>query len=431
MKRIAVIGAGIGGMSAAFDFVNSGDQVVIFEASDAPGGLAAGFRKPDWKWSVEKYYHHWFTSDRYMFGLLHDLGMESKVVVKRPITVMYHKGKFFPFDSIPAAILYPGLGWGINKIRFGLVGLYLRLTSNWKPMERTTVDSWMRKWAGNKVYSEMWEPMVNGKFGERYAKQVNMAWMWARLHSRTTQLATYEGGFQAFSDEFAARLTSMGVEIRYNTPVNHIQSNENGVTLTTGRGEEPFDQVLVTTSPALMARMAPDLPESYLKGLLDLKSMGAVVLVVSLKHQLSREGYYWYNLPKTEGYPFLAMVEHTNFVSSEHFGGEHILYCGDYLELDHEYFKLSQEELVERFTPSFKSINPDYDPSWINQTWLFKTNYAQPIPMVNHSKNIPAIQTPLKGVFFASMSQVYPWDRGTNFAVEIARRAARQMIQSR
>jgi len=431
MKRIAVIGAGIGGMSAAFDFVNSGDQVVIFEASDAPGGLAAGFRKPDWKWSVEKYYHHWFTSDRYMFGLLHDLGMESKVVVKRPITVMYHKGKFFPFDSIPAAILYPGLGWGINKIRFGLVGLYLRLTSNWKPMERTTVDSWMRKWAGNKVYSEMWEPMVIGKFGERYAKQVNMAWMWARLHSRTTQLATYEGGFQAFSDEFAARLTSMGVEIRYNTPVNHIQSSENGVTLTTGRGEEPFDQVLVTTSPALMARMAPDLPESYLKGLLDLKSMGAVVLVVSLKHQLSREGYYWYNLPKTEGYPFLAMVEHTNFVSSEHFGGEHILYCGDYLELDHEYFKLSQEELVERFTPSFKSINPDYDPSWINQTWLFKTNYAQPIPLVNHSKNIPAIQTPLKGVFFASMSQVYPWDRGTNFAVEIARRAARQMIQSR
>jgi len=52
-----------------------------------------------------------------MFGLLHDLGMESKVVVKRPITVMYHKGKFYPFDSIPAAILYPGLGWGINKIR--------------------------------------------------------------------------------------------------------------------------------------------------------------------------------------------------------------------------------------------------------------------------------------------------------------------------
>jgi hypothetical protein len=32
-------------------------------------------------------------------------------------------------------------------------------------------------------------------------------------------------------------------------------------------------------------------------------------------------------------------------------------------------------------------------------------------------------------LFFASMSQVYPWDRGTNFAVEIGRRAARMMIR--
>ena len=159
--------------------------------------------------------------------------------------------------------------------------------------------------------------------------------------------------------------------------------------------------------------------------------MGAVILIVSLKHQLSPEGYYWYNLPKSEGYPFLALVEHTNFVSSDDFGGEHLIYCGDYLETDHEYFKLTQEQLVERFEPSFKRINPNFDPSWINQTWLFKTNYAQPIPFINHSKNIPSIQTPLPGVFYASMSQVYPWDRGTNFAVEIARRAAAQMIQAR
>jgi len=27
------------------------------------------------------------------------------------------------------------------------------------------------------------------------------------------------------------------------------------------------------------------------------------------------------------------------------------------------------------------------------------------------------------------MSQVYPWDRGTNFAVEMGRRVAREMMQ--
>ena len=133
-------------------------------------------------------------------------------------------------------------------------------------MEKTTVEAWMRKWAGDKVYREMWEPMVIGKFGERYARQVNMAWMWARMHARTTQLATYEGGFQQFAEDVAAKLSSMGVEIRYNTPVNKIASDSNGIVITTPAGEEHFDQALVTSSPALLAKMAPDLPENYLQG---------------------------------------------------------------------------------------------------------------------------------------------------------------------
>ncbi len=121
-------------------------------------------------------------------------------------------------------------------------------------------------------------------------------------------------------------------------------------------------------------------------------------------------------------------MEHTNFLPAEHFGGEHIIYCGDYLETDHEYFDLSKEELVERFAPSLKRINPDFSKDWINKTWLYRTKYAQPVPLVNHSQNIPDIQTPIPGLFFASMSQVYPWDRGTNFAVEIARRAAKLIL---
>jgi protoporphyrinogen oxidase len=152
--------------------------------------------------------------------------------------------------------------------------------------------------------------------------------------------------------------------------------------------------------------------------------MGAVVLVLSLTHQLSREGYYWYNMPKAAGYPFLALVEHTNFLKPEYFGGDHILYCGDYLDPGHENFSLSKEELLERFVPSLARINPEFKPDWVKNSWLWRTTYAQPVPLLNHSRNIPPIRTPLPGLHFASMSQVYPWDRGTNFAVEIGRRAA-------
>lgn len=426
--KIAIIGAGFGGMTAAYDLVKAGHKVTIFEAADFVGGLASGFKEPNWDWSVEKFYHHWFASDRHMLGLIKELGWEDKIIFPRPLTVMYHNGKFYPFDSILKAILFPGLGWGVNKIRFGLVGLYLRLTNNWRALEKYTVDEWMRKWAGKKVYELMWEPLVMGKFGERYYKQVNMAWLWARLKARTTRLGTFEGGFQRFADLFAKRLREMGVEIRLKTPVTRIEreASASGVTVRSGT-TEVYDKVLVTLSPEAVTRLIPSLPEKYLHGLRSMKSMGAVVLTLALKHQLSEEGYYWYNLPKSAGYPFLALVEHTNYVGSEHFGGDHIIYMGDYLEPEHDFFRLSQEELLERFLPTLTKFNPKFERDWVKKVWLFRTAYAQPVPLVNHSKNIPQIKTPVEGVYFASMSQVYPWDRGTNFAVEIGRRAARLM----
>ncbi|NOH04768.1 MAG: NAD(P)/FAD-dependent oxidoreductase [Chloroflexi bacterium] len=424
--KIAIIGAGFGGMAAAWDLKKAGHDVVIFESAGYVGGLASGFKEPHWDWSVEKFYHHWFQSDKDMLALIRELGLEDKVVFPRPYTVLLYKGKWYPFDSLLKMALFPGLGWGLNKIRFGFVGLFLRLTNNWRALEKVTADEWMMKWAGRQVYEQMWKPLLVGKFGPFY-RDVNMAWMWARIKARTTRLGTFQGGFQKFADLFAEKLRGLGVEIRLGARVESIKREQARLSVRSEKGVESFDKVLVTTSPNLMAKLCPDLPENYLKGLLELKSMGAVVMTLSLKRRLSKDGFYWFNIPKEEGYPFLALVEHTNFVSSEHFGGDHIVYAGDYLEAGHEYFSLSDEELLERFIPAFQKFNPEFSRGWVKKIWVHKTNYAQPVPLVGHSKNIPAIQTPIDGLFFASMSQVYPWDRGTNFAVEIGRRAARMM----
>lgn len=422
--KIAIVGAGYGGMAAAWDLKKAGHDVTIFESAEYVGGLASGFKEPHWKWSVEKFYHHWFQSDSEMMGMIHELGLEDKVQFPRPLTVMLYKNKWYPFDSIINALLFPGLGWGLNKIRFGFVGLFLRITNNWRALEKVTAHEWMMKWAGKKVYEQMWQPLLIGKFASYY-KDVNMAWMWARMHARTTRLGTFEGGFQNFADLFAEKLRALGVEIRLGVSIKSIKQNQASGGLSVD--DESFDKILVTTSPSLMAKLCPSLPENYLKGLLELKSMGAVVMTLSLKHSLSKDGYYWFNVPKEEGYPFLALVEHTNFVSSENFGGDRIVYAGDYLELGHEYFSMSDDELLERFIPAFQKFNPEFKREWINKIWVYKTNYAQPVPLVGHSKNIPDIQTPIDGLYFASMSQVYPWDRGTNFAVEIGRKAARMM----
>jgi protoporphyrinogen oxidase len=427
VRRVAVIGAGAGGMAAAYDLARAGLEVKVFESADYVGGLASGFKQPHWDWSVERYYHHWFASDRHILGLIDELGWSDQVRFPRPVTVVYHAGKFHPLDSPLAVLRFPGIPF-IDRLRVGLVIAYLRYLAPWEPLERVAAHDWLPARGGARAYESLWEPLLIGKFGPHY-QEVNMAWFWARFKARTPRLGTFVGGFQAFMDALAARIQDEGAVIRLGIPVERIEPDPGGgLQLTVGGDRESFDQCLVTTSPSLFARMAPELPEPYLEGLLALKSMGAVVMVLALKQRLSEERYYWHNLPKQAGFPFLSMVEHTNFVGPEHFGGDHIVYCGDYLDPSHEYFSLSEQELVQLFTAALPRFNPAFEPDWVKRTWLFRTRYAQPVPPVNHSRSIPTLKTPIPGLWYASMSQVYPWDRGTNFAVQIARQVAKRML---
>lgn len=427
-KRIAVIGAGAAGLSAAFDLLKQGHAVTVFEASDKPGGLAAGFKQPTWNWTVEKFYHHWFASDADMLALAAEMGVSDKVRFMRPVTVSYYKGDFLQLDSPLSALLFKGLSL-FDKIPFGLSGIYLKLTSNWKALERYTAHEWLSRWMGKGAYELLFEPLLVGKFGA-YARQVNMAWFWARIKARTSRLGTYVGGFQAFFSDLAAQVEARGGKIAYRSPVERL--NLDGQTRTwsvhlKGGQAQIFDQVVSTVSPRLMTRLAPQLPPDYLAALGELKSLGAVVVVFALKRQLSEKGHYWHNLPKSAGFPYLAMCEHTNFVSPEHFGGQRIVYCGDYLPPDHAYFSMSDAEIRAVFAPSLKRFNPAFDETWIDDMWVFREAYAQPVPLLNHSRNIPPIKTPLPGLWFASMSHVYPWDRGTNYAIQIGRRVAAEM----
>lgn len=424
--NIAIIGAGAAGLAAAYDLTKLRHSVAVYEAAPEVGGLAAGFKAPHWDWTLEKFYHHWFASDKAILGLIDELGWSEQVVFPRPYTVIYWEGRFYPFDSIFTNIpLFIFRHFPLpDVIRYGFAGAYLRFSPWWKPLEKVTADEWTRRWFGPRVYAAQWRPLLVSKFGEENLKVVNMAWLWARLHSRTTRLGTFTGGFQAFLNKLAEVVKSQGADIRLNSAVNKLKKNGDGSwTIEATPGAATFDAVMSTTSPALMTRLAPDLPVEYAGTLRALKSMGAVVLVITLDRALTK--YYWHNLPKEAGFPFLSLVEHTNYIGPEHYGGDHIVYCGDYLNPDHEYFALSKDELLERFLPALKRFNPAFDRSWVKATWLWKTPYAQPIPPLNHSRSIPDIRTPLRGLYFASMSQVYPWDRGTNYAVEIGRRTAR------
>jgi protoporphyrinogen oxidase len=310
------------------------------------------------------------------------------------------------------------------------VGLYLRLSRRWKPLERVTADRWLRRTMGREAYETLWRSLLISKFGEYY-DQVNMAWMWARIYKRTPRLGTFAGGFQAFLELLAERVQSLGAEICLNAPVERIERRADGrFAVVAGERGGEFDAVITTSSPQIMLRLAPDLPPDYAAQLSGLKGLGAVVVILALKQQLLTDGTYWLSLPVSHPdrsrseFPFIALIEHTNFMDRAHYGGDHLVYCGDYVPPDHEYFDLSEDELAERFIGALPTFNPDFSPEWIRKRWVFRVRYAQPVPLVNHSAALPDLRAPWRGLYLASMSQVYPWDRGTNYAVEMGRQVA-------
>ena len=434
-RRIAIIGAGAAGLAAGYDLTRAGFQVQIYEAGAEVGGLAAGFKDSGWDWTLERFYHHWFANDDAVLGLINELGLSDRVLLPRPITSLWLNGRIYQMDrpNIVVANLRLPISWPA-KIRYGLVGLYLKLSTNWKPLERTTADVWLRRYMGNEAYETLWRSLLIGKFGHYYDK-VNMAWFWARVYKRTPRLGTFEGGFQAFLELLAERVRSQGATIHLNMPVERIApASGGGFDVRAGNGTEHFDAVISTSSPQIMRRLAPDLPEAYSRKLDALKSMGAVVVILALKEQLLTDGTYWLSLPSAHPdkanaeFPFLALVEHTNYMDRKHYGGDHLVYCGDYVAPDHEYFSLSEEELVDRFVSVLDTFNPAFSRDWIRKRWVFRVRYAQPIPLVNHLAALPDLRTPLTGLYLASMSQVYPWDRGTNYAVEMGRNVARMVV---
>lgn len=422
--KIAIIGAGFTGLSAAYELIKKNHKVTVFEKDLHPGGLAIGYKEDNWDWSLEKHYHHWFTNDYSVLNLARETDFD--VIIKTPKTSVYVKRGIFKLDSPISVLRFPLISL-LDRFRMSLALAFFKFYPFWKSLEKYNASVVLPKLMGEKAYSIIWEPLFVNKFG-RFIDDISLSWFWARIKKRTQSLAYPEGGFLNFAQHLVKITKKYGGKFYFETEIIELTSDGKSKIKYKTKEEtqtEVFDAVIVTTPSFLFLKIAPQLPESYKQTLGKLKGLGATNLVLRLKKPFLNDGTYWLSVCDKDA-PVMAIVEHTNFMDKKNYGDEHIVYLGNYRDQNDKYFSMSEDEMLSVFDPFLKNINADYKKNLISKK-LFKAPFAQPIIPTNYSKIIPSFNTPLKNVYLANIEQVYPWDRGTNYAVELGQKVVNEI----
>lgn len=418
---VAIIGGGFTGLTAGYELLKRGYKVTIIEKEKSWGGLASAFEILPGVF-LERFYHHWFTNDNDVLSLCNELGLTAELNFLPSRTSIYFEGRFYPFDGSSALLKFSPLPFW-DRLRFGFVSLYLKLADNNPGMEKQTAVAWIKKYYGERAYQIVWEPLLKGKFASDFDK-VCLTWFWARIKKRTLKLVYPSGGFQVLIDWLVEKIKEKGGETRSGASVGEVrQTAGDGWQLELDGELLQFDRLICTSSLKTFVKIFPNLPTEYQKTIDSIKYINAQILILVLKKSLT--AYYWTNVNEKD-FPFLALVEQTNFMKPGEYGGYHLVYLGNYLPDGDPRLVMSSDELFDLYQPYLQKMNPDFERSWLVKAINFVGPFAQPIVDTTYAEKIPPFETPLANLYLATMAQVYPWDRGTNYAVKLARDLVRQ-----
>ena len=423
--RVAIIGGGITGLAAAYKLSKKGYDVTIFESSYFLGGQASVINLSGNK--IERGYHHLFKNDKEIIELINELGLENSLKWFKSSVGMYSNKKLYPFSTPRDLLAYKPINI-INRIKLGFVSLYLKRQRNWKKYEKMTAETWIKKYAGNEIYSKIWGPLLKSKFGYFY-KKVNMSWFWSKMITRFASrnkkgeeiLGYLINSFDELIEKLVKEIENNGGKILLNSKVINIEQKNNIVKNikyeNKGKIKNFKSDVFISTIPNYELKNIITFEDNFQKKLDVAKYLGASVFIINLKNKFSP--FYWINIID-EDVPFLGLIEHTNLVDKSYYNGDHILYITNYLDYKHEVFKTNKDVLFKKYVKYLKKINPDFNEKWVKNYVYNSVSAAQPLLPVNYSLLKPEFKSPISNLYIGNTSQIYPEDRGTNYSVKIA-----------
>ncbi len=428
---VVIVGGGFTGLTAAYVLAKQGKSVQVIEADSTPGGLAGVFEFDDGV-RVEKFYHHWFNNDVFVPELVKELGLEGDVILLPTRTGMYFNGRMWKLSTPLDLLRFKALSF-VDRIRLGLLVFQVRKIKDWKSIEHLSIREWLEGMCGKSVYKVVWEPLIDSKFSV-YAEAVNAVWMWKKLVLRGStrndkggeELAYFKGGFGRLAEALVSAIRTHGGEVTLNTKVQGLATEGKRITaVITDKGEVAGKKFLFTPSFPLIANMFEgNADDQWLAKLRRVKYLGNMCLVLRLKQSLSDT--YWLNV-NDPGFPFVGVIEHTNFDTPENYKGTHIAYLSRYLATEDPVWAYTDEQYLDFALGHLKRMFPKFEKGWVVDYKVWRSEYAQPVTERGYSQYVPDASTPYDNALISTMAQIYPEDRGTNYAIREGRAIAEQL----
>lgn len=454
--KVAVIGAGVTGLVAAYRLGAAGHECHVYERWPGLGGQVATMAVGEGD-RLEHYYHHLFTSDRHIVELYEEVGMGEQVEWRPSSVGMFTGDRIHPFTSPLDLLRFPPLSLR-SRLRMGYSVLMLqRRHPRVEPFESTTARAWIERRMGSEAWEAIWGPLLRGKFGDR-ADEISMAWLWSKLtlrrqikgeNTRREMLGYPRGGWEPLLRRLAAEIEGHGGQVLIDRPAARLERSGDGFLLTAGvpdsfrAGQDPrefepagdpqrYDAVLATVPNPIFERLlapelAAELLDGYVQRLRSIEYHTALCLLLELDRRFSP--FYWTNIADRE-LPFVGLIEHTNFVEPRRYQGRRFLYVASYLAAGDPLLGLSAEELLSRYEPGLRKVNPGFSSEWVQRSWVFMEPAAQPVVTVGYPERIPPHRTGIPGLVLANTTQIYPEDRGTNYSVRLGSHAAELVAQA-
>lgn len=433
-NRIVILGGGVASLGAAYHLVKNNLKPLIIERGNNIGGLASSYKIGNFY--IERFYHHFFPTDTLIFKLSNELGIKNKILWRKTKMGFYYKNRLYGFTTPIDILLFKPLHFS-DRIRFGIQMLKIGLSSNYKHLDKVSAKEWLIRTFGDDIYEKIFKPMLEIKFAMSLDK-ASAAFVYGRLHARASsrsrnlaseRLGYMEGGYNELISALYNKIKDKS-DILYNSEILEILHYKNKYKIKIirdGKVEIIEAKYIINTLPLeVFAKIAKNFPKDIMDRIRKVRYQAVICAAIGSKKSLS--DYYWINI-SSANLPFHGVIEHTNFIPSNHYDGNHIVYLFNYVTPEHEFWNMEEGQIKKIYLDGLSKMFPHIKKADVLWFMLSKERYATPIFLKGYEENMKKIEN-FNNMYFAGSFKIYPYSRNVNNVIKTGIEAAEKIVKS-